>query len=95
MLFALIVGLAAGWFAPKAEPHVKTGLESFMSFDTPMSETELRLISFATCVLGAAVLAMLFGEPHAVVLAFGALVGTLGPRLQTLYRKTRNPDYDT
>ena len=95
MLATLILGLLAGWLAPRAEPHVKSAIESVLMSDVPLSDLELRLISFAACVLGAAVLSMIFGDPHAVILAIGALLGVLAPRLQETYRKSRNPDYDS
>ncbi|MEL7105547.1 MAG: hypothetical protein AAGM21_06485 [Pseudomonadota bacterium] len=94
MLATFILGLVAGFFAPQAEPHVKKGIEKVLLTDAPVTPLELRMVSFAACVLGAAILSMIFGKPHAVVLAVGALLGVLGPRLQETYRKTRNPDYD-
>ena len=95
MLATFLLGLVAGWLAPKAEPRVKRGIESVLMSDTPLDAMELRLLSFAACLLGAAVLSMIIGSPHAVVLTFGALFGVLAPRLQETYRKTRNPDYDS
>lgn len=95
MLATFILGLVAGFFAPNAEPHVKKGIEKVLLTDAPITPMELRMVAFAACVLGAAILSMIFGEPHAVVLAVGALLGVLGPRLQETYRKSRNPDYDS
>lgn len=94
MLITFILGLVAGWFAPKAEHFVKDAIESIHLSDPPLSEAELRLVSFAACVLAAAVLSMILGNPHAGVLAIGALLGVLAPRLQDKWRKSRNPDYD-
>ena len=95
MFLTFILGLVAGFFAPHAEPHVKKGIEKVLLTDAPITPMELRLASFAACVLGAAILSMIFGAPHAVVLAVGALLGVLGPRLQETYRTSRNPDYDS
>jgi len=95
MLATFLLGLAAGWFAPKADPHVKGAIESLLLTESPLQPMELRLISFATCLVAAAIASMIFGEPQAAVLAIGGLLGVLGPRLTEKYRQSRNPDYDS
>ncbi|MEO1238999.1 MAG: hypothetical protein AAFW64_04915 [Pseudomonadota bacterium] len=95
MLATFLLGLAAGWFAPRAEAQVQDGIKRILLTDSPLTALELRMISFAACMLGAAILSMIFGDPHAVVLAAGAFLGVLAPRLQETYRKSRNPDYDS
>ncbi|MDJ1007228.1 MAG: hypothetical protein QNJ13_05325 [Paracoccaceae bacterium] len=95
MLATLILAAAAGWLAPKAEETVKGMIESVLLAEAPLTAVELRLISFAACLVAAAILSMIFGEPHALTLAVGALLGVLGPRLTAKYRQSRNPDYDS
>jgi len=95
MLATLILAAAAGWLAPKAEDTVKGAIESVLLTEAPITPVELRLMSFAVCLVGAAILSMIFGEPHALALAVGALLGVLGPRLTEKYRRSRNPDYDS
>ena len=95
MLGTLILGIAAGWATPYAEPKVKTALESVLLDDVPVEPMEMRLFSFAVCLLGAALLSMIFAEPHAAPLALGAAAGIFGPRLIEKYKATRYPDYDS
>lgn len=95
MLATLILAAAAGWLAPKAEDTVKGVIESILLSEAPITPIELRLISFAACLVAAAILSMIFGDPHALALAVGALLGVLGPRLTERYRRARNPDYDS
>ena len=95
MLATLILAAAAGWLAPRAEDTVKGAIESVLLTEAPITPVELRLVSFAVCLVGAAILSMIFGEPHALTLAIGALLGALAPRLPEKYRRSRNPDYDS
>ena len=93
MLATLIFGILAGAFSPHAESHVKSVLDGASLFDTPVSEMELKLFSFAVCLVAAAVLAGLFGNGSAVVLAVGAALGVFGPRIIERIQKRRAPDY--
>ena len=94
MLADLILGIAAGAGAPYAEPRIKSALEGVMLAEAPMTALELRMASFAACLVGAAVLALIFGEGEALPLALGALVGVFGPRIiDRLQGSRRNPDY--
>ncbi|MBT8459278.1 MAG: hypothetical protein HKP37_06490 [Boseongicola sp.] len=95
MLGTLILGIAAGALAPYAEPKVKTAVENILLDDVPATPIEMRLFSFAICLVGAAILSMAFGEPHAAPLAIGAALGIFGPRLQAKWKASRNPDYDS
>ena len=95
MLGTFILGIAAGWGAPAAEPRIKTLLESILPKDTPVLPLELRLYAFALCLLGAAILSMIFFEPHAGPLALGAVLGAFGPRLRDQWKASRAPDYDS
>ena len=67
MLGTLILGIAAGWGTPYAEPKVKAALENVLLDDVPVEPMEMRLFSFAVCLLGAALLSMIFAEPHAAL----------------------------
>lgn len=95
MLATLILGILAGIAAPRVEPQVKGALDSVLLSEVPLSETELRLFSFALCLLAAALLAMIFGKPHALALALGGALGVFGPRLMAKYKASKAPDYDS
>ena len=95
MLGTFILGIAAGWGAPFAEPKVKAALENVLLNDVPVEPMEMRLFAFAVCLVGAAILSMIFAEPHAAPLAIGAAVGVFGPRLVDKWKASRNPDYDS
>ena len=93
MLATLILGIAAGAGAPYAEPNIKKALESILLADAPMTEMELRMFSFALCLVGAAVLAWIFGNGSALALAIGAALGVFGPRIIERLKKRNAPDY--
>jgi uncharacterized membrane protein YeaQ/YmgE (transglycosylase-associated protein family) len=94
MFGTFILGLAAGWVAPYAEPRIKAALDGVLLDDTPIAPKEMALLSFAVCLLGAAVLSMLVAEPHAAPLALGAVAGVFGPKLIEKWRTGKRPDYD-
>ncbi len=95
MLGTLILGIAAGWCTPFAEPRIKAALENVLLADVPINATEMRLLSFAVCLVGAAVLAMIFAHPHAAPLAIGGVLGVLGPKLVDKWKASKTPDYDS
>ena len=93
MIWTFIFGIAAGWLAPRAEPHVKPLLEEHVP-ESAVTPAELRAVSLALCLLAAAVAAMVLASAHVLPLALGALLGVLGPRLLDKLRDMRTPDYD-
>lgn len=93
MLGSLVLGLLAGFAAPHVEPRLNDLLEGTFAADPPLGATERAVLSFAICLLGAALLASILGEASAVVLALGAVGGGLAPRIQRMVRKRREPDY--
>lgn len=93
MLATVILGIAAGAGAPYAEPHVKRTLEGMLLADTALSDMELRMLSFAVCLVAASILAWIFGNGSGFALAVGALLGVFGPRLIERVQKRREPDY--
>lgn len=95
MLVTFILGLAAGWGAPYAEPRIKAALDGVLLDDVPVEPKEMALLSFAICLLGAAVLSMILGDPHAAPLALGACAGVFGPRLIEKWKAAKTPDYDS
>jgi hypothetical protein len=95
MLGTLILGVAAGALTPHAEPKVKMALESILLDDVPAEPIEMRLFAFAVCLVGAAILSMIFAEPHAAPLAIGAAIGIFWPRLLAKWNASKNPDYDS
>ncbi len=95
MLGTFILGLAAGWVAPYAEPKVKAALKNMLQGGSEVGAVELRLVTFTACLFVAAVLSMILAEPHAVTLVFGAAVGVIAPRLREAWKIYRAPDYDS
>lgn len=95
MLVTFILGLAAAWGAPYAEPRIKAALDGILLDDAPIEPKEMALLSFAICLLGAAILSMIIGAPHAAPLALGAVAGVFGPRIIAKWRGDRTPDYDS
>ena len=93
MLITFILGIAAGFGAPFAEPHVKKLLEGVMLAEAPMTDVELRMLSFAACRVVAALLAWNLGNGSGFALAVGAALGVFGPRLIGLAQSRRAPDY--
>ncbi len=86
MLITLILGIAAGFGASRAERHVRQMLTNTLLSDPPITPLELRLFSFALCLLAAGVLAALLGDGSAVDLALGAVLGVFAPRAIASYR---------
>lgn len=95
MLGTFILAFAAGWAAPFAEPKVKAALENVLLDDVPVGPVEMRLFSFAVCLLAAALLAMAFATPHAAPLALGAAAGIFGPSMIDKWKASKTPDYDS
>ncbi len=93
MLATVILGIAAGAGTPYAEPHVKNALESVLLSDAPLSAMELRLFTFATLLVIAAILAWIFGNGSAFALAVGAALGVFGPRIIERIQQRKAPDY--
>ena len=93
MLATLILGIAAGAGAPYAETRVKGALESVLLSDAPLSPMELRLFSFAVCLVAAPVLAYVFGNGSGFALSLGAAIGVFGPRILDRIQKRKAPDY--
>ena len=79
MLITLILGIAAGFGAPYAEPHVKKLLEDVMLSEAPMTPVELRTLSFALCLVVASLLAWILGNGAGFALAVGAALGVFAP----------------
>ncbi len=93
MLATVILGILAGAAAPYAEEHVKRTLEGVLLSDAALSPLELRVLSFAVCLVLASILAWIFGNGSAFALSVGALLGVFGPRLIERLQKRREPDY--
>lgn len=93
MLMTVLLGIAAGFGAPYAEPHVKKAVEGLMQDDAPMSPLELRMFSFAVCLVAAAFVSLILDEDYALPLAIGAALGVFGPRIIARLQNRRSPDY--
>lgn len=95
MFGTFILGAIAGWAAPYAEPRIKAALDGVLLDETPIAPREMALLSFAVCLLAAAILSMMVAEPHAAPLALGAVAGVFGPKLIDKWRASKAPDYDS
>ena len=95
MLGTFILGLAAGWGASYFEPRVKAILDKILQGGSEVGPVELRMITFAACLLGATILSMIFSEPHAAPLVFGAAIAVVAPRLREVWKQYKAPDYDS
>lgn len=93
MLATVILGIAAGAGAPYAEQHVKKALEGVLLSDAPISAMELRMLTFAVLLVGASILAWIFGNGSGFALAVGAALGVFGPRIIDRVQKRNAPDY--
>jgi len=95
MLGTFLLGVAAGWGAPYAEPKIRDALANMLPDDVPKEPVELRMVTFAICLTGAAILAAAFAGGQALPLAVGALLGVIGPRLVDKWKASKAPDYDS
>lgn len=93
MLMTFLLGLGAGFAAPYAEPQVRKSIEGLLLAEAPLSAAELRMFSFAVCLVIAAILAWILGDGSALALALGAALGVFGPRLLDRLQRRRAPDY--
>ena len=60
---------------------MKRALEGLMLSDVPITAMELRMFSFSICLIGASILALIFGNDSALALTIGAALGVFGPRI--------------
>lgn len=95
MFGTFILGAAAGWLAPYAEPQIKAVLARALPEETAVAPREWAQVSLVVCLLAAAILSMIISNPHAVALALGALAGVAGPKLIDRWRSGTAPDYDS
>lgn len=95
MLVTFILGAVAGWGAGFAEDHVRTWLGRALKVEPgSFNPVEIRSIALVACLFLAAVVAWIIASSGAVALTLGALVGVLGPRVQSMIKAARTPDYD-
>lgn len=94
MIWTLILGIIAGWFAPFAEERLKPFLEKNLPGPALMP-VELRAMSLAFCLLAAAAVAHLSSHSNGLVLMIGGALGVFGPRLYARLKIYRGPDYDS
>ncbi|MBT8423596.1 MAG: hypothetical protein HKN98_09045 [Silicimonas sp.] len=95
MLGTFILGLAAGWGAPHAEPKIRSALEGLLPDGITLAVRDWSLLALGLCLLGAAILAAILTTAYAVPLALGAVVGVFVPKLVEKWRAARTPDYDS
>ncbi len=93
MLGTFLLGIAAGFLAPHAEPHIKKFLEGILLDEVPVEPKEMALLSFSLCILAAAVLATILFRAHAGPLALGAALGVFGPRIWAKIQSRKKADY--
>jgi len=92
MLITFFLGAAAGLGTIHAEPQVKRLLENALMAEAPISATELRLLSFALCLVAAAIVSAVLGNGSGVALSIGAVFGVFGPRAMRQFRPRDTPD---
>ncbi|MEM9969832.1 MAG: hypothetical protein AAF762_01855 [Pseudomonadota bacterium] len=95
MLGTFILGIIAGWGAPHAEPKIREFLAGVLLDDVPVEPKEMALLSFAVCLLAAALVAAVLFSAYALPLAAGAALGVFGPRLWDKWQARKVPDYDS
>ena len=95
MLGTFILGIIAGWGAPLAEPKIKEFLDGVLLDEVPVAPKEMALLSFALCMLAAALVSAALFSAYAVPLTLGAALGVFGPRLRDKWQARKAPDYDS
>jgi len=81
VLATVILGVLAGALAERAEPHVRRTARNIMMAEAPATAVEWRLLSFAVCLVCAALLALFLGDGGALALSVGAVIGVFAPRV--------------
>lgn len=82
MFFSLLLGAAAGFATPYAEPHIEKLLKNVLLDDVPMKEGEFRIFAFILMLMLAAVIIALGGaNSSAFLLTLGGGLGIFGTRL--------------
>lgn len=94
MIASFILGALAVYGAEKLEPQIREWLARILPVED-IPAVEMRGITLALMLFGAAVLATLLGSDNAVALALGAVVGVLGPRGYRRFKGSKAPDYDS
>ncbi len=95
MLGTFILGIVASAITPYAEPKIKEFLAGVLLDEVPIQPQEMALLSFAVCLLAAALLAALLFSAYALPLALGAALGVFGPRIWDKWQARKTPDYDS
>jgi hypothetical protein len=84
MLISFALAVAAGYFAPVAEPKIRDMIASLQMKDADLDGLELRLLTFVVLLLGAVVLSLALGLNHsALSMVLGGGVGVFGQRIWT------------
>lgn len=78
MIFAFLLGAAAGVATPYAEPHVRKAMENVALKKLDVAEREMDLVTFALLLLLAAVVS---GSGNSIALMLGAILGVFGKRI--------------
>jgi hypothetical protein len=89
MIFAFLLGLAAGALTPFAEPFVRQALENVALSKIPVEKTEMDLLTLVLLLLAAALLS---GGQSSFALLLGALVGVFGKRILAAIQGNRGGD---
>ena len=95
MFGTFILGVIAGWAAPYVEPRVKEAMSKLLPDEAPLESKELAYVTLSVCLLVASLLAMIISTAYAFPLVLGLAVGVVGPRLISMWRAAKTPDYDS
>ena len=78
MIFAFLLGLAAGALTPFAEPFVRQAMEKVALAQLRVERSEMDLLTLVLLLLAAALLS---GGGSSFALLLGALIGIFGKRI--------------
>ena len=95
MIITFLLGFAAGALAPIGEDRLMELLKGISFFEPAPDEAELRTLALVLALIIAAILSNSLGNGSPVVLAIGAFVGVVMPRIMERVQKKKAPDYDT
>ena len=78
MLITFLLGIAAGYVTPMAEPHVRRALEGVVLAKIDIARSEFDMLTLVLLLLAAA---LVTGGGSSLALLAGALLGLVGKRI--------------
>ncbi len=81
MILSILIGAAAGYLAPKAEPHLKRFVEQVALKDVGWDPNEFDMLTVLVLAVAAGVFCMIFDINSSVIsIGIGMILGLFGPR---------------